>query len=382
MELHPNEDAPPGGQIITNNSRLLVSVPVGKGCGAKRGASTFYLFICPIFSFTTQPVQSNSNEPNQAPFILANDGKRVTQAYFIKHGQVHHGYQVCTRVRLNITVYLDLNLRYLQSTNGTNVYELVQLLLFDNQGNHEPMDIQFLVVRHPPESTPTCRHLDSTRPPLEQPIPYFQSPLPLELDPLAVFPEHITIGNEFNFFRGRVFDLDNEPLTLSFSSFEAKPYLTFQTAQYLRLQHRVTFYGPFWSDLLASAALNYIEPESQDETKSVTFIQDQSTQTDKEIVCNTSLQTISATPQEIFQDIEEMFGQDYYPTSSIDPFLNQVINMGNFVNYLTYDGWFEASSFFTASCTRPDATGLFQTWARPLASTGGTGGLWGAGAGA
>ena len=248
MEVRSRDDEHPGGQVITNDSHALISIPLKRTLTAIGDYHIFYIFICPIFSFSTTPIRSNSSDNlEQAPFAIACDGKRVVPAYFIRHGQVHYGFQVFSRAKLSLTIYLDINLRFLQASNQFCVYELVQFILYGQDGGHEPLDVKFMVICHPHRNPPLCRRLDPPRTEPLYPLPYFQSPLPQRG---SYFPDNLTVGNEVNMFYGKYYDFFNNDITISMYPFEVKPQLSYVTSRFLRSLTTVAYFGPFWTEIL------------------------------------------------------------------------------------------------------------------------------------
>ena len=157
-------------------------------------------------------------------------------------GRVHYGFQIYSRAKLYLTLYLDINLRFLQAANQFCVYELVQFVLYGQDGRHEPLDVKFMVIRYPYRAPPLCRRLDPPRTDLTYPMPYFQSPLTHR----GYYPpDYLTIGYEINMFYGSYFDDSNNDITISMYPFEIKPQLSYVTSRFLRSLSNVAFSAHF-----------------------------------------------------------------------------------------------------------------------------------------
>ena len=367
MDVRARNDEHPGGQVITNDSHVLITIPIKGKQESSRDDTIYYIFIFPIFSFSTTPIRSNSDELEQAPFVVACDGKRIYPAYIVKHGQVHYGFQIYSRAKLYITLYLDINLRFLQASNQFSVYELVQFILYGQDGGHEPLDVKFMVIRHPYRAQPLCRRLDPPRTELSYPMPYFQSPLPQRG---CHHPEYLTIGNEINMFYGEYSDPGYNNITISMYPFEIKPHLSYITSRFLRSLPNVTFFGPFWTEILFYSPSTIFDLALMTEPPMSKLVKHQCTQTNCQLptVCHVSTQSdenptdinlgFAAAPIiNLNEEIEELMDIKVNPLPPDD----QVIKI---ILFLTYFFDFSLSTLAAAtssSLTFPSVHALFKS---------------------
>ena len=133
--------------IVDEGSRLQVVLHAKDG--SQRGV--FYIFLLHLSFLTNRAVDANHPHPFRAPFLIHHITKNVRclPAYFIKNGITHYGYQLMSRDRTYIKLYLTLISTTLKEHYGwLRAYELLRFVLFSNSGLMNPISHFDIIVRY------------------------------------------------------------------------------------------------------------------------------------------------------------------------------------------------------------------------------------------
>jgi len=204
MEIHSQNDHP-GEEMLDNREQFLIRIktqPFQNNIRRKRIKSYIYLFICPIFPLSNEPLASLPELT--APFCFETIYCQYKPAYLVHKGRIHLGIQV-QRILNEIDILIRLAVRAPQEINQNFRFEPAQILLFDNSGSFIPIDVKTIVIYHNPSDFAVINTGDIERPCLSAPLPYYHSPCTQELStPLAPVqtPTLITIGDTDNLFTG------------------------------------------------------------------------------------------------------------------------------------------------------------------------------------
>lgn len=205
LEVHSQNELP-GSDILSNREQFRLKIetpPTNKFRRKKRSPTCFYLFICPIFLHSSDPLTSLPK--TSAPFCIESLFLKIKPAYLVYKGEVHLGIQLQKMPR-ELDILVRLAVRTPKSIDQSYRYELAQILLFDNSGSLAPADVKTIVISHDPKDLAVINTGDVPRAPITTPLPYFQSPQlqNLDEDPLepSTNPTMINLGDMDNVYAG------------------------------------------------------------------------------------------------------------------------------------------------------------------------------------
>ncbi len=243
MEIHSYSEHE-GGEIVLNNSQFLITFQTADSSLTSPKTRYFYLFICPL----TRVDERTGSPLDRSPFLLVDQGNRIQPAYLVEDGYIHYGFQISIVRNHGARFYVNLNLRNVHDLDQTSVFELVQVRLYDNSGDYDPIDLKYLVIKHPyTEAAPYFQPATRRFPP-NLPVPYFQAPVTLPLT--THYSPFLTIGNTEHLFYGSFLPRLNQPARVVVKTRETLPHISYITKKYLRQSLHSSFIGEYWADLL------------------------------------------------------------------------------------------------------------------------------------